>query len=376
VACEIEKVEIPRPERLVALHGVLSASAPSQVVLLERTRNGSVAVRAPSFELESPLGSDSGIAENGAIVTLTTPSGTTLVAREDNTIVLGAAGGGVYRFDLPGSALERTGTYRLSVLTRAGERLSASTSVPGGTAALVAEPRDFNRATDELVVEWPKTAGARSYLVRIESPLGPRTFFTDETRDRLSGDLRNADLDALPRLFIPGFPQAVTVSAVDSNYYDWFRTHNDALTGTGLVNRVSGGLGVFGSLVRLRLIDLNVVAPQTEPVAGSFRVIGTPEELSTTPYLALELYVESAASRRDQSDALSGRATRRKSIFDTGCSLCGVLGSVQDGQVELQILSAWSARDTMETFVGELRGDTLVGTYRGLGSTARFLRQR
>jgi hypothetical protein len=376
VACEIEKVEIPRPERLVALHGVLSASAPSQVVLLERTRNGSVAVRAPSFELESPLGSDSGIAENGAIVTLTTPSGTTLVAREDNTIVLGAAGGGVYRFDLPGSALERSGTYRLSVLTRAGERLSASTSVPGGTAALVAEPRDFNRATDELVVEWPKTAGARSYLVRVESPLGPRTFFTDETRVRLGGDLRNADLDALPRLFIPGFPQAVTVSAVDSNYYDWFRTHNDALSGTGLVNRVSGGLGVFGALVRLRLLDLNVVAPQTEPVAGSFRVIGTPEELSTTPYLALELYVESAAARRDQSDALSGRATRRKSIFDTGCSLCGVLGAMQDGHVELQILSAWSARDTMETFVGELRGDTLVGKYRGLGSTARFLRQR
>jgi hypothetical protein len=375
-ACEIEKVEIPRPERLVALHGVLSASAPSQVVLLERTRNGSVAVRAPSFELESPLGSDSGIAENGAIVTLTTPSGATLVAREDNTIVLGAAGGGVYRFDLPGSALERSGTYTLSVLTRAGERLGASTTVPGGTAALVAEPRDFNRATDELILEWPKTAGARSYLVRVESPLGPRTFFTDDTRVRLGGDLRNVDLDALPRLFIPGFPQAVTVSAVDSNYYDWFRTHNDALSGTGLVNRVTGGLGVFGSLVRLRLLDLNVVAPQTEPVAGTFRIVGTPEELAATPYLALELYVESAASRRDQSDALSGRATRRKSIFDSGCSQCGVLGSVKDGQVELSLLTGWSARDTMETFTGELRGDTLVGSYRFAGGIARFVKER
>ncbi len=376
VGCEIEKVEIPRPERLVALHGVLSASAPSQVVLLERTRNGSVAVRAPSFELESPLGSDSGIAENGAIVTLTTPSGATLVAREDNTIVLGAAGGGVYRFDLPGSALERSGTYTLSVLTRAGERLGAATTVPGGTAALVAEPRDFNRATDALILEWPNTAGARSYLVRVESPLGPRTFFTDDTRVRLGGDLRNVDLDALPRLFIPGFPQAVTVSAVDSNYYDWFRTHNDALSGTGLVNRVTGGLGVFGSLVRLRLLDLNVVAPQTEPVAGTFRIVGTPEELAATPYLALELYVESAASRRDQSDALSGRATRRKSIFDTGCSLCGVLGSVKDGQVELSLLTGWSARDTMETFTGELRGDTLVGSYRFAGGIARFVKVR
>jgi hypothetical protein len=133
---------------------------------------------------------------------------------------------------------------------------------------------------------------------------------------------------------------------------------------------------VFGSLVRLRLLDLNVVAPQTEPVAGSFRVVGTPEEVSATPYLALEVYVEAAASRRDQSDALSGRATRRKSIFDSGCSYCGVLGSVQDGRVELNFLTGWSARDTMETFTGELRGDTLVGSYRFAGGLAKFVKER
>jgi hypothetical protein len=376
VACEIEKVEIPRPARLVALHGVLSASAPSQVVLLERTRNGSVAVRAPSFELESPLGSDSGIAENGAIVTQLTPSGATLVAREDNTVVLGAAGGGVYRFDLPGSALERGGTYKLSVLTRAGEQLGAATSVPEGTAAVVADERTFDRATEELIVEWPKAPGARSYLVRVETPLGPRTFFTDDTRVRLGGDLRNVDLDALPHVFIPGFPQAVTVSAVDSNFYDWFRTHNDALSGTGLVNRVSGGLGVFGSLVRLRLIDVDVVAPQREPIAGTFRLVGTPSELSATPYVWLELYVESVASRSDQPDALSGRTFRRRSLGEAGCTLCGVLGSARDGHVELQLLSGWSARDTTDTFTGELRGDTLIGSYRFAGGIARFVKER
>ena len=103
-ACEIEKVEIPRPEQQIALHGVLSASAFSQVVLLERTRNGSVSVFAPPFDLEDPIGSDAGIAETGAIVTLTTPGGTTLVAREDN-LELFNTGDGVYRFSLPGSAL-------------------------------------------------------------------------------------------------------------------------------------------------------------------------------------------------------------------------------------------------------------------------------
>jgi len=138
---------------------------------------------------------------------------------------------------------------------------------------------------------------------------------------------------------------------------------------------VRGGLGVFGSLVRLRLLDLTVVAPQPEPTAGTFKFVGTAAELSSTPYLALELYVESVASRSDQPDALTGNAVKRKTLGDPGCSLCGVLGSARNGQVELQFLSGWSARDTVETFVGELRGDTLVGKFRGAGGVGKFVRQ-
>jgi hypothetical protein len=374
VACEIEKVEIPRPERRLALHGVLSASAFSQVVLLERTRNGSVRPNGPSFELEDPLGSDSGIAETGAIVSLTTPSGATLFAREDNTIFIGT-GDGVYRFDLSGAALERNKTYRLSVITRSGEKLSAETVVPSGAAAVVAESRTFDRTGDPLQLEWPASPGARAYLVRVETPHGSRAFFTADTRVRLSGDLRNAELEALPHVFIPGFPQTVTVSAVDTNFYDWYRTHNDALSGTGVISRVTGGLGVFGSLVRLRLLDLDVVAPQREPAAGRFRFIGTEVERSATLYPWLELYVESPAARSDQADALSGRYGRRRTLGEQGCEVCGMLGSVRGGQVELQMLTEWSARDTADTFVGELRGDTLVGKYR-LGGLARYERER
>jgi hypothetical protein len=59
-----------------------------------------------------------------------------------------------------------------------------------------------------------------------------------------------------------------------------------------------------------------------------------------------------------------------------GCTLCGVLGSAHNGHVELQLLSGWSARDTTDTFVGELRGDTLIGSYRFAGGVARFVRER
>jgi hypothetical protein len=375
-ACEIEKVSIPRTEALVSMHAVLSASATTQVVLLERTRNGSVFVLSPGFDLADPIVSDDGIAETGALVTLTTPSGQTLEAVEDNVARGDRKGQGIYRFYLPGSSLERNASYHLNVYTSKGELLAAETSVPAGVAASVAAQRTFNRARDTVMLEWPATPGARSYFVRIETPFGPRSFFTDSTRLRLTGELRNVDVDALPRVFIPGFPQAVTVSAVDSNYYDWYRSHNNTITGTGLINRVQGGFGVFGALVRLRFEDFEVVTRQVEPIAGTYRFVGTELEHLTAPYSEIQLYVESPTARSDQADALSGRYIVVPRFGYTGCYTCGLLGTVREGHVQLGLLSGWSARDTTEVFNGELRGDTLVGSYRGFGGIAHFVKQR
>jgi hypothetical protein len=376
-ACDLERVAIGRTEAQVALHGVLSASAPTQVVLLERTRNGSIRLFAPPFDLGDPVVSDEGVAESDALVVLTTPSGQTLVAREDISTRSDAKGAGIYRFSLDGAALERGGAYRLSVRTTKGESLVAETTVPTGIPASLAVSRVFDRARDTVTVQWPSTAGARSYLVRIETPFGPRSFFTESTHVRLTGELRNVDQRQLVRVFIPGFPQAVTVSAVDSNFYDWYRTQNDALTGTGLVNRVQGGMGVFGSLVRLRFESYRVVAPQDEPEAGNFVAVGDPAELAANLYPTLELYVESRSARSDQPDALSGRAQRRRSLGETGCQTCGLLGAVRDGRsIQLYFLSAWSATDTVEVLTGEIRGDTIVGSYRGLGGIVHFVKQR
>jgi hypothetical protein len=352
---------------------VLSATAPTQVVVLERTRAGLVGIIGPPVDLPDPTVRDEGIAETGALVTLSTPQGQTLVAREDASVNDGH-GAGIYRFALSGAALERGGGYRLSVRTTKGEVLSAETSVPDGVPAALAEQRRFDRARDTVLVEWPAAPRARSYLVRVETPFGPRTFFTDSLRVRLTGDLRNVDLDALPRVFIPGFPQAVTVSAVDSNFYDWYRTHNDAFSASGLINRVQGGIGVFGSLVRLRFEELEVVAPQTEPGTGRFRFVSSSIEQAPTPYFGFELYIESRAARGDQADALSGRCEKRLAIGEPD-PIRGVLGTAKDGRVELAFLRRWSARDTVDTFSGEIRGDTIAGRFRGVGGVVRFARQ-
>jgi hypothetical protein len=200
------------------------------------------------------------------------------------------------------------------------------------------------------------------------------SFFTDSTRVRLTGALRNLNLQALPRVFFPGFPQAVTASAVDSNYYDWYRTNNDPFSGTGLINRVTGGYGVFGSLVRLRFEEFEVTAPQVEPEAGTFRIV--PEQFTATLVPTLELYVESRSARDDQADALSGRYHKRPIIGQTGCLTCGLLGTAKDGRIELAMLRDWYAQDTADVFRGDIRGDTIVGSYQIAGGLLRYVRER
>ncbi len=373
-ACEIEEIAIPATESRVAVHGVLSASARTQVVVLERTRAGLVGIIGPPIDQPDPTVNNEGIAETGALVRLTTPSGATLTAREDSELSGDGRGAGLYRFTLPGSSLERGGTYRLSVRTTKGEVLSAETSVPEGDPAAVAEARVFDRTADDLLIEWPAVGGARSYFIRVETPFGPRSFFTDSTHIRLTGGLRNVDADELPRVFIPGFSQAVTVSAVDSNYYDWYRTHNDVFSGAGVINRVSGGIGFFGSLVRLRFHDLHVIAPQSQAMEGHYAFVGTPVEVASTDYWSFDLYIESPSARGDQGDALSGRCMERPRLGG-GDPINGLLGTVRDGRIELALLNGWTARDTTELLVGEIRGDTIVGEYRFGGERVLFVKQ-
>lgn len=374
-ACELDRTAIPRTTAQLALHGVLSASAPTQVVLLERTRTGRVAVVAPPFDLADPVVSDEGIAESGASMTLVAPDGTVFVAREDNTTSSDGKGEGIYRFTLPGSVLVRNATYTLNVRTTAGELLTAETSVPDGVAATTPSSGTLDRTQDTLTLSWPASASARSYLVRIETPFGPRSFFTESTSVRLPGMLRNVDRQELPHVFFPGFSQPVTVSAVDSNYYDWYRTHNDVVSGQGLINRVKGGVGVFGALVRLQFDSVHVTAPRSRPIEGRFEWVGTTLAEFGVRYLTFNIYLESPAARSDQSDALSGSYRPTPRLEYRGCPICGLLGTTRDGKVELALLNDYSGADTLDVFDGQLRGDTLVGSFRYTGGPFTYVRQ-
>src|SRR5205814_8164837 len=123
-----------------------------------------------------------------------------------------------------------------------------------------------------LGVAWKGAAAARAYALRVESPFGLFFLFTDSLRFSITGELRNLFANGLPRVFIPGFRQGMLIAAVDSNFFDYYRTNNDPFTGTGIISRLTGALGMFGSMVTLNSGTLTVVADQTEPIEGRFRV--------------------------------------------------------------------------------------------------------
>ena len=287
------------------MHAVLNPSVLTQVVLVERTLTGAQPVGDSIFNPADPIRSDGGIPVSGASVAVLDSTGAVLTGTEDTA---DGRGTGVYRINLP-APLRPGARYSLRIRTTQGETVTGETRVPLPiTTSTGALTRTFNRDHDTLTIEWNPTPLSRAYAVRVESPFGPYFLFSDSTRLRLVGDARNPFAGNLEHLFIPGFRQDVLVAAVDSNFYDYYRTNNDPFTGAGIINRLTGGIGLFGSLASLSTGTLTVIADQTEGSKDALRLTpastNDPQRVST-----LNVYLESKSTRSDLPDVLSGRYT-------------------------------------------------------------------
>jgi hypothetical protein len=158
------------------------------------------------------------------------------------------------------------------------------------------------------------------------------------------------------------------VAAIDSNFYDYYRTQNDPFTGSGIISRVTGGLGMFGALVTINTGTVTVTADQTEPIEGRFRL--TPTSTDLTVPTQFTLYIESPAAKADAPAALSGRYVLGNSTTRGD----GILGTQLGPDVSIVLLNAQLAGDTVDVFTGELAGDTLRGAYQKKGTHAVFVR--
>ncbi len=370
-ACTFDQQTIGVAPAQVVVHAVLDPNAPIQEILVERTLTGAVSVReGVRYDPLDPINSGEGVPVVGAQVTIEGPDGA--IGGFERRVPPSPYGGGRYEVKLgngAGSTPVRPGArYTLTVRTLDGAIVRGTTTVPNARPATPNEvPSSFDRDRDTLRLAWAPVPGARTYGLRVETPFGPFLLFSDSTTLTLGGELRNFFAEDLQRLWIPGFRQTVTVFAVDANFFDYYRSRNDPFTGSGIINRLEGGIGFFGALALIESRTLDVTQqPKDATIEGEYEVSNPPPGPRVVD--VFRLYVET----KGPPMSLSGwyQVDRTKPARD------GVAGARDGERIELEFLMDQDARRRRATFVGVQMGDSLVGAYNGASGRVVFRRRR
>ena len=191
----------------------------------------------------------------GARLTITTPDARTLVGAEEQDTIPPRFVGAVpvvntrYRVsfvDVGGVA--PGGRYLLHITLPDGREVDGATTVPtipnAADATRFPVLPDFKRESDTLSLTWRSAPGAAAYEVFVSSSRASFSLFAD-TSVALPGRAENSGGVAA---FFPGLAHRVVVSAVDANYYDYYRRSSDFFSGLGIISRLDGAIGVFGSI--------------------------------------------------------------------------------------------------------------------------------
>jgi hypothetical protein len=292
--CELTEVTVPVAESRIVVHSVLRRLASQQFVLLERSITGQGAtgdndVPIPPSAPARPIA--------GALVTLDYRSGPcagTTTLPELPQIP------GLYQLasvcaPLPGDVVG------LQVVTAEGEVVTGTTTIPGASQ-VVAQTADTSAAVDGFIALnqdrdtlrmsiAPIVARAMRVEVR-EGGGGEPKFYalTDAMALTIPADLINPfEGDDGEMIFRAGFEYILAIVVADTNYYDFARSFNDPLTARGFINRLTGGIGVFGS-VETHRYTVRVVSTVDDPREGEYRLTGT---LAGRPVdITLELYLQ------------------------------------------------------------------------------------
>jgi hypothetical protein len=246
LAC-VQNTPLESAASTLVVHAVLNPSVRDQFVVVQRTVDG-----APSAA-----------AVPGATVTLTAPDGRVFTATElhDTTVARSTPGGPalklVYRVSLDQyhASLVPGATYALRVGLPTGEEVIGTTTIPNTVATTeVPTPQAFDPGRDTLRLSWVRSTAVSVYEARVQSGVNVYATFAD-SNIALPGTLRTLDGKAV---FASGLMHDVIVSAVDPNYYAYYRTNSDPFTGTPVVGNLTGAVGVFGSMVEVVVRKLDV----------------------------------------------------------------------------------------------------------------------
>jgi hypothetical protein len=369
-ACQFDAITVPNGRERPVVHAVLNPWASEEVILVERTLTGRVTIDDDQDENRNdPIVTGGGVPIRNARVVLYNEADDSVVAVED-ALTNNGRGAGVYRFRNPASPRESQnpalpamrivtgGTYRLMITTTTGDTVRGTATLPRVTTPPPTGARFFNRDRDTLRFFWDPVPATQRYLVRIESPWGPMFLFTEQFEARLPGGLRNIFQENFPSVFLPGFQSTVSVAAVDPNYFDYYRSANDPFTGTGLINRLEGGIGVFGGLAELYSYSVFVSADLDDPFEGWYELVR--REGPIAPF-TMKLYIESTVGA---FDFITGE--HYGSIDLRSGSLVGVR---HGALLSLGLLESSDMSDTVAVFTGSIVGDSIIGVVRADGIT-------
>jgi uncharacterized protein DUF4249 len=247
ISCNFIDIVAPG-KQVVIVHAVLDLGAPSQVVIVEYSEVAGASVRIA-----------------GAQVSITTSDGIQMAGVPDTATTRHFGVGGPptttldtidYRVSPSayGVSLVPGRTYRLHVHTPAGEDVTGTTTIPLAAPVTIDTTKIvFKQLSDTLRFSWSDVVGAAAYELRTEyggntppACCGVPVYVAFTTNPvSLSGTLRNSNGDhVLPR----SGDVAAIVSAVDQNYYEYYRVLSDPFIGAA-PSHLTGGMGVFGSLV-------------------------------------------------------------------------------------------------------------------------------
>ncbi len=360
-ACEIDEQFIVQSSPAVTVHAVLDPAVNIQEVLVEKTLTGSITIdERARYDSLDPVNTAGGVPIAGATVVITGPDGPVTLAERAYVGKPATYGQGRYLMSPTGAKPIRPGAkYTLSITTAEGVVVTGSTTVPeANTTGFSSLDSDFDRETDTLHLSWQKVPKARTYGVRVESPFGPYLLFLDSTHVDFPGLTRNFWADDLERLFIPGFLQTSTVFAADTNYYDYYRSRNDPFTGSGIINHLKGGIGVFGSSVTIDSRMVNVTQKVKQPSLEGVWQVTAPLSGGTAQVDNITLWVETDFGA---SASLSGSYVKRPVSNNPPHE--GFAGARDGSRIELQFLNNQDIHSTYNRFIGSLAGDSIVGTY-------------
>jgi hypothetical protein len=248
LACSENAILAPSADEII-VHAVLNTDVRDQFVIVQHN-NG-----VPSKQA----------AVTGATVSVTTPDGRVLVADEvqDSSVYATQANEPrvttVYRISLDkyGVTFVPGGAYALRIVIPGRAReIRGSTIIPAASAQPVATATSqlFDRLRDTLVLSWGRVSYAHAYEVSVSSSLSIFAVFADTSVDLPGTTISRGG----SRAFASGVTNNVTITAVDANYYDYFRRDSDPYSSSGVISHLDGATGVFGSIRRLGVRVLQV----------------------------------------------------------------------------------------------------------------------